>query len=62
MLLLRESAEKSGDNPEVLYYLGMDYYHLKQRSQSRQTLQRALDLRLSGTQADEARRILKELQ
>jgi hypothetical protein len=40
----------------------MAQYHLKNRAESKISLQRALDLNLSGTQAVEARRILAELK
>jgi hypothetical protein len=40
----------------------MAQYHLKNRAESKTSLQRALDLNLSGTQAVEARRILAELK
>ena len=47
---------------ELMYNLGMVQYHLKNRVESKTSLQRALDLNLSGTQAVEARRILAELK
>jgi tetratricopeptide (TPR) repeat protein len=62
MPLLRECAEESGKDGEVLYYLGMDYYKLKQRDQSKQTLQHALDLGVPDSLAGEARTVIKELQ
>jgi len=46
----------------LMYYLGMAQYHLKNRAESKTSLQRALDLNLTGTQAVEARRILAELK
>jgi uncharacterized protein HemY len=62
VLLLRETGEKSGSDGEVFYYLGMDYYKLKQRTQCKQALQRALDLRVPDTLAAQARRVLNELK
>jgi tetratricopeptide (TPR) repeat protein len=62
MLLLREYAKKSGDDGEAFYYLGMDYYKLKQPNPCKQALQRALDLHVSETLAGQARGILKELK
>ena len=44
------------------YYLGMAQYHLKKRTESKQSLQRALDLSLPSELANEARRTLAELK
>jgi Flp pilus assembly protein TadD len=60
--LLQESARQINGDSELMYYLGMAQYHLKNRAESKTALQRALDLNLSGTQAVEARRILGELK
>jgi tetratricopeptide (TPR) repeat protein len=60
--LLQESARQKNGDAELMYYLGMAQYHLKNRAESKTSLQRALDLNLSGTQAVEARRILAELK
>jgi Flp pilus assembly protein TadD len=60
--LLQESARQKNGDAELIYYLGMAQYHLKNRAESKISLQRALDLNLSGTQAVEARRILAELK
>ena len=62
VLLLRETAEKSGKDGEISFYLGMDYYKLKQPSQSKLALQRALDLRVPDILAAQARRTLIELK
>jgi tetratricopeptide (TPR) repeat protein len=62
MPLLREFAEKSDKDSEVFYYLGMDYYKLKQRKESKLALEKALDLRLADNLAGQARTILKELK
>jgi tetratricopeptide (TPR) repeat protein len=62
MLLLREITEKSGKDGEVFYYLGLDYYKLKQPSQCKQALQRALDLHIPETLAAQARSMLNELK
>jgi tetratricopeptide (TPR) repeat protein len=60
---LRESADKSSGDGEVLGCLGMDYFHLKQRPQSKQFLQRALALNnIPAPLANEARRALAELK
>ncbi len=60
--LLSESARKADGDAEALYYLGMAQYQLKQRAQSKETLQRALALNVQPALADEARRALKELK
>jgi len=60
--LLQESARQKNQDAELMYYMGMAQYHLKNRVQSKTSLQRALDLNLSGTEAVEARRILAELK
>jgi tetratricopeptide (TPR) repeat protein len=58
---LQETAAKQTDDATVQYYLGMARYQLKQTTQSRQALQRALDLGLAPDQALEVRKILAEL-
>jgi tetratricopeptide (TPR) repeat protein len=60
--LLEESARQRNDDAELMYYLGMTRYQLKQRAECKQTLQHALDLNLNATLAAEARRILVELK
>jgi tetratricopeptide (TPR) repeat protein len=60
--LLGESARQLNRDPELMYYLGMAQYQLKNRAQSKAALQQALDLSLSGTQAVDAKRILAELK
>jgi Flp pilus assembly protein TadD len=59
--LLRESAGQRTQDAELLYYLGAAQAKLKQRTESRQSLQRALDLNLRADLVAEAQRILKEL-
>ena len=58
--LLRESANERTQDAELMYYLGVAQSKLKQRAESRQSLQRALDLKLNPALAMEAQRILKE--
>jgi tetratricopeptide (TPR) repeat protein len=59
--LFQQSAlQRSGDG-ELMYYLGMAQYRLNRRTESRQTLQHALNLNLKADLAVEARRILTEL-
>jgi len=60
--LLQESANKLNGDAKVLYYLGMAQYQLKQPSESKQLLQRALDLNLEAGLAVEAKRTLAELK
>ncbi len=60
--LLQESARKYSNDGELLYYLGMDYYKLKQRDQCKQTLQQALALNLPEKLAGEAKRVVEELK
>jgi tetratricopeptide (TPR) repeat protein len=65
MLLLREYVDKSGDDSEAFYDLGMDYYKLKQPNYTnlcKQALNRALDLHVSDTLAGQAQSILKQLK
>ena len=47
--LLQESARQKTGDAELMYYLGMAQYRLKNRAESK-TLQRALDLNLSGAE------------
>jgi len=60
--LLQESASKRTADAKVFYYLGMAQYRLKQLSESKQSLRRALDLNLEAGLAIDARRILAELK
>ena len=60
--LLQESARQRNEDAVLMYYLGMAQYHLKNGTESKAALQRALDLNLAGAQATEAKRILAELK
>jgi tetratricopeptide (TPR) repeat protein len=60
--LLSESARKADSDAEALYYLGMAQFRLKQRAQSKETLQRALALNMPANLATEARRVLAGLE
>jgi tetratricopeptide (TPR) repeat protein len=53
--LLKEAAAKRKDDPEVLYYLGEVYRQLKQYTECKSTLERALTLNLSPGLADDAK-------
>lgn len=58
--LLQESSRARGSDSEVLYYLGMSQFQLKKTDQSKQTLQRAIDLGLKNELMTEARRVLAQ--
>jgi tetratricopeptide (TPR) repeat protein len=58
--LLKEAAAKRKEDPQVLYYLGEVHHQLKQYSECKDTLERALTLNLSPGLADDARRALAE--
>ena len=60
--LLKETAGKLTTDPAVSYYLGMSQYQLKQRAESKISLQRALDLKLPVKLTAEAKRVLGELK
>jgi tetratricopeptide (TPR) repeat protein len=60
--LLQESSQKFNQDGEVLYYLGMAHYQLKQKSESKAELQRALGLNLESKLAEDARKTLAELK
>jgi uncharacterized protein HemY len=57
---LKEAAAKRKDDPEVLYYLGEVYRQLKQNTECKSTLERALTLNLSPGLADDAKGALAE--
>lgn len=60
--LLKESLFQSHNDSQLLYYLGLADFHLKDVPDSRANLQRALSLNLSGHDATDARRMLAELK
>ena len=53
--LLKSAANKSNDDPELLYYLGQTQHQLKQWGDCKDALQRATSLGLSAKLADEAK-------
>lgn len=59
--LLQEASAQIEHDPQLFYYLGMAQYELKHHAQCKTSLQRALTLNLSGTEADNAKRILAGL-
>jgi tetratricopeptide (TPR) repeat protein len=58
--LLKEAAAKRKDDPELAYYLGEVYHQLKQYTECKEALQRALSSSLSPGLADDARRALAD--
>jgi tetratricopeptide (TPR) repeat protein len=59
VLSLNQSAQKKQNDAELFWYLGMDYYALKQNAQAKTALQKALALKLaSADMAAEANRVL----
>jgi tetratricopeptide (TPR) repeat protein len=60
--LLRQSTQDSNNDGEGLYYLGMDYYRLKQTSDSKQALKRALALNIASPLAADAKQVLGQLK
>jgi tetratricopeptide (TPR) repeat protein len=60
--LLAESARSQAQDAEMLFYLGMAQYQLKQQAECKNNLTRALALHLSGQAADDAKRILAGLK
>jgi tetratricopeptide (TPR) repeat protein len=58
--LLEKASAKLKDDSDLLYYLGMAHYHLRKYAETKDALQRALSLNLSGKLADEARHALAD--
>jgi tetratricopeptide (TPR) repeat protein len=58
--LLKQAAAKRNDDPELLYYLGEAYHQLKQWDECKQTLQRALTLKLAPGLANDAQQALAD--
>jgi tetratricopeptide (TPR) repeat protein len=56
--LLQESAQLRGGDAEVMFYLGMSKFELKDLPASRKALQQALDIGLATDHSDEARKTL----
>jgi tetratricopeptide (TPR) repeat protein len=59
--LLKESARSAQDDPELMYYLGMAHYQLKERKESKAALERVLALNAPPKLAADARRVLAQL-
>ena len=60
--LLKASAAKMNSDAELFYYLGTAQFHLKNRTESKASLQQALALKLSGQPAESAKQMLSELK
>ena len=60
--LLQDSSTNPNKDGELLYYLGMAHYQMKQKTQSKTELQNALTLNLPPKLADDARKALAELK
>jgi tetratricopeptide (TPR) repeat protein len=56
---LKVSLPNRPSDPELFYYLGLAQYHLKNLADSKTSLRKALDLKLSDPLAAEARRMLQ---
>jgi tetratricopeptide (TPR) repeat protein len=59
---LNLSAPKKQNDAELFWYLGMDYYALKQNTQAKTALQQAVALKLPANLDQEARRVLALLK
>jgi tetratricopeptide (TPR) repeat protein len=58
--MLKSAAAKTGDDPELLYYLGQTHHQLKQWNECKETLQRVLSMTLPPKLADEAKPALAD--
>ena len=59
--LLQESSQTLNNDGELYYFLGMAQYQLK-KPQSKASLQRALTLNVSSKYAEEAKKVLQQMQ
>ncbi|HEY3856240.1 MAG TPA: tetratricopeptide repeat protein [Verrucomicrobiae bacterium] len=59
---LRQNAQKLDSDGELSYYLGMDYYNLKQTKESKQYLKKAVALNVPAPMVDDAKKVLAELK
>lgn len=60
--LLQQSARQETNDAELFYYLGMAHYQLKEKQESAAALRRALALNDQAGFAEEARRVLAQMQ
>jgi tetratricopeptide (TPR) repeat protein len=59
--LLDESVSKGTEDGQAFYYLGMARFQLKQRQECKTALERALALNIQPKLADDAKKILAQL-
>ena len=59
---LKSSAVRLNADAELFYYLGTAQFRLKNRTESKASLQQALALKLSGQPAEAARQMLAEMK
>jgi len=60
--LLEDSARRQNPDADLLCYLGLAQYHVKELTSSKTTLKRALAFGVQPKLADEAKRVLAELK
>jgi predicted Zn-dependent protease len=60
-LLLGEGARQRASDAELFYYLGLAHYRLKQVTESRVALRQAVALKIAAPMAEEANRLLAEM-
>ena len=60
--LLKEGAAKLPEDATLMYYLGMAQFRNNERTDSKRSLQQALNLNLNDTLALSAKQILAELK
>lgn len=58
LLPLQDCLRGTPSDAEALYYLGSSYFQLKDKAKAKTALQQALDAKLSGKLAEEAKRLL----
>ena len=61
LALLKESASKLGNNPQVQYHLGMAYQQAGEKTAAREALRAAVESKAEFPGKDEARKALAEL-
>jgi tetratricopeptide (TPR) repeat protein len=59
--LLKESSKNRPNDAELFYFLGLAHYRLKQTDASKKALDQALALKLPSSMAEEAKRLMPEL-
>ena len=59
---LQQSLAKRENDARTIFYLGMSHYELKNAAEAKSELKRALDLKLPEKDADDATRVLDQLE